>query len=44
LSTCWHGKEGFCEICNLICVDDTHLKAVKVRELENGKKDKKKDN
>jgi len=35
LSTCWHGKEGFCEVCYAI-VGETHLKAVE----KNGEKDK----
>jgi hypothetical protein len=36
MSTCWHGEEGFCEICYLIN-GETHLKAV---ENSNGKKKK----
>jgi hypothetical protein len=44
MSTCWHGKEGFCEICELICGDE-HLKAVQnsygIKEKE---KKKAKDN
>jgi hypothetical protein len=45
MSTCWHGEEGFCEICYLIN-GETHLKAVEIRKLENGKKEaeEKKDN
>jgi hypothetical protein len=38
VSTCWHGKEGFCSICYSI-TGDMHLKAVE----RNGKEKKKKD-
>ena len=38
MSTCWHGKGGFCSICYSI-TGDTHLKAVE----KNGKEKKKKD-
>jgi len=36
MSTCWHGKEGFCEVCYLI-IGEGHLKAVE----KNGKNNKK---
>lgn len=38
MSTCWHGEEGFCEICYSIS-GDIHLKAL---ENSNGIKDKEK--
>jgi len=39
MSTCWHGKEGVCEICYLI-IGEGHLKAVERNgNGENGKKD-----
>lgn len=43
MSTCWHGEEGFCEICYAIVGED-HLKAVEISNGENGKKEKDKDN
>ena len=36
MSTCWHGKEGVCEVCLLI-YGDGHLKAVE--KNGKGKKD-----
>lgn len=42
MSTCWHGEEGFCEICYSI-VGETHLKAVEKRNGEKEKKEKEED-
>lgn len=39
MSTCWHGKEGFCSICYLI-TGEAHLEAV--RKNGKGKKDESK--
>jgi len=41
MSTCWHGKEGVCEICLLI-TGEGHLVAVEKngKNGKNGKKEK----
>jgi hypothetical protein len=38
MSTCWHGKEGVCEICYLI-IGDGHLRAVERNGNGKGKND-----